>query len=151
MMAMSRRPSYYDTDEWVEFDDTIRTAAERHGIDIVDQHHAAGIWQGQTEPAGAYTVRANNLDDVRNLASEIAGRYDQDSVIIGEHDPDGTGRVYSFNVDETRAANALTTLQQAGIPGGRLYNGTLEIANQNGRLTPKQERLLAKFLGEGRV
>lgn len=151
MMAMSRRPSYYDTDEWVEFDDSIRTTAERHGIEIIDQNHASGIWQGQTEPAGAYNVRGATIDDVRHWASEVAGRYDQDSVMIGEHDPDGNGRIYTFNVDENDAPTAIEALRNAGIPGARLYDGTLEIANQNGRLSHHQERALKSAFGEANI
>ncbi|MGG1909886.1 hypothetical protein AB1285_23295 [Microbacterium sp. NRRL B-14842] len=44
LMRMSSRPSYYDTDEWIEYEDTLRAAAERHGIEISELQHADGLW-----------------------------------------------------------------------------------------------------------
>lgn len=83
LMRMSSRPSYYDSEEWTEYDDSLRASAERHGIEIVDAQHAAGLWEGESEPAGAYLVRADDFDQVTAWAGEIAGRYDQDSIMAG--------------------------------------------------------------------
>lgn len=151
MMAMSQRPSYYDTDEWVEYDESIRAAAERHGVEILSEDHAAGIWQDQTEPAGAYEVRADSMDNVRAWAQEVAGRYDQDSVMVGEYNTAASGRVYSYEVDGKDTREVLDALHAAGIPGARAYDGKLEIANTEGDLADDQLRTLQHLFGEGQV
>ena len=46
LMRMSSRPSYYDSEEWTEYDDSLRASAERHGIEIVDAEdstHSEGV------------------------------------------------------------------------------------------------------------
>lgn len=151
MMAMSQRPSYYDTDEWVEYDESIRAAAERHGVEIISEEHAAGIWQDQTEPAGAYEVHADSMDEVRAWAEEVAGRYGQDSVMVGEYNTAADGRVYSYDVDGKDTREVLEALRAAGIPGARAYDGKLEIASTEGDLADDQLRALRHLFGEGQV
>lgn len=148
-MRMSSRPSYYDTDEWIEFDDTLHAAAERHGVAIVDANAAQGVWMGDTEPAGAYVVRADSFDDVKAWAAEIAGRYDQDSVMAGLYDDNGPDTVYSFDTGDRDTDGIVDAMRRAGVAGGRTYNGTLEIAAlANDPLTPDTKRALAILLGD---
>ena len=131
LMRMSSRPSYYDSEEWTEYDDSLRASAERHGIEIVDAQHAAGLWEGESEPAGAYLVRADDFDQVTAWAGEIAGRYDQDSIMAGYFDEDGRDRVYTFTAgtdSPDSVQQTLDILRDAGAPAGRLYDGKLEIA-----------------------
>ena len=152
LMRMSSRPSYYDTDEWIEFDDTLHAAAERRGIDIVESSTADGLWEGETEPAGAYIVRADNFEDIKGWAAEIAGRYDQDSVMAGFYDPNGPDTVHTFAVDQTDTRGLLDALGEVGVPGGRNYDGKLEIAaSTNSPLTPDAQRALAIRFGEPTV
>ena len=133
LMRMSSRPNYYDTDEWVEYDETLRASAERHGLQVTQTRHVDGLWEGTSEPAGAYLVRADSFDQIVGWAGELAGRYNQDSVMAGIFDPNGPDRVYSFPVEleqQERVQQVLDTLREAGVPGGRLYDGRLEIAEQ---------------------
>lgn len=131
LMQMSSRPSYYDTDEWIEYDDSLRASAERHGIEVTETRRADGLWEGESEPAGAYLVQANSFEQIKDWAGELAGRYNQDTVMAGYFDAEGPDRVYSFPVDadtQNRVQHTLDILRDAGIPGGRLYDGKLEIA-----------------------
>lgn len=131
LTRMSSRPSYYETDEWIEYDDTLRAAAERHGIEIVDSQRADGLWDNESEPAGAYVVRADNFEQITSWAGELAGRYDQDSIMAGYYDPDGPDHVFTFATgtgDPENVQHTLDILRDAGAPAGRLYNGRLEIA-----------------------
>lgn len=128
---MSSRPSYYDTDEWIEYDDSLRASAERHGIEVTETRRADGLWEGESEPAGAYLVQADSFEQITDWAGELAGRYNQDTVMAGYYDPEGPDRVYSFPVDvdtQDRVQHTLDILRDAGAPGGRLYDGKLEIA-----------------------
>lgn len=129
LMSMSSRPSYYDTDEWVEYDESIRAAAERHGVELVETGRAAGLWEGDSEPAGAYVVRADDRDVVRAWAGEVAGRYNQDSVMVGFYDADGADTVYGFGSGDVDADDALQALRDAGFPAGRVRDGRLEVAS----------------------
>lgn len=131
LTRMSSRPSYWDTDEWIEYEDTLRAAAERHGIEISELQHADGLWEGTSEPAGAYIVHADSFEQITDWAGELAGRYDQDSIMAGYFDPDGPDRVYSFAAgtgSQQQVQETLDILRAAGAPGGRLYDGKLEIA-----------------------
>ena len=131
LMRMSSRPSYWDTDEWIEYEDTLRAAAERHGIEISELQHADGLWEGTSEPAGAYIVHADSFEQVTDWAGELAGRYEQDSIMAGYFDADGPDRVYSFAAgtgSQQQVQETLDILRAAGAPGGRLYDGKLEIA-----------------------
>ena len=147
LMRLSSRPSYYDSDEWVEFDETIHAAAERHNLELVHEAPADGLWQGDSEPAGAYEVRADSFDDVKAWASEIAGRYDQDSVMVGYYAPDATGRVYSVGVGDASTSAVLGALRNAGLDGGRVTDGRLEIASPDGPLPAEAQRVLAARYG----
>lgn len=147
LMRLSSRPSYYDTDEWAEFDETIHAAAERHNLELVHEAPADGLWQGDTEPAGAYEVRAENFDDVKAWAAEIAGRYDQDSVMVGYYDESADGRVYSVAVGDAPTSAVLRTLRQAGLDGGRVTDGRLEIASPGAPLPAEAQRVLAARYG----
>lgn len=148
-MRMSSRPSFYDTDEWIEFDETLRAAAERRGVEVVRADEAKGVWMGETEPAGAYVVRADSFDAIKKWAGEVAGRYDQDSVMAGYYDPAGPDSVYSFDTGDRNTASILDAMKQAGINAGRTYDGKLEVAEQaDAPLTPDTKRALAIILGE---
>ena len=50
---MSSRPSFYDTDEWIEFDETLRAAAERRGVEVVSADEANLIHATQGAVRGA--------------------------------------------------------------------------------------------------
>jgi hypothetical protein len=150
LMRMSSRPSYYDTDEWIEFDETLHAAAERRGVDIIQADPAKGLWLGDVEPAGAFIVRADSFDDVKGWAAEIAGRYNQDSVMAGVYDPDGPDAVYSFTADDQDTQAVLDALRDVGVPGGRTYDGRLEIASTADDPMPASvQRALAIRFGEG--
>jgi hypothetical protein len=150
LMRMSSRPSYYDNDEWIEYDDSLHLAAERHGVEIIDSRSAAGLWEGESEPAGAYIVRAERFEDITAWAGEIAGRYNQDGVMAGYFTPEGPDQVFSFagdHVSDERVGAVLETLRSAGVPGGRLYDGRLEIAVQaDSPLPPAAVDLIARRL-----
>lgn len=152
LMPMSSRPGYYDTDEWIEFDDTIRAAAERRGVEIVDATNADGLWMGDTEPAGAFLVRADDFDAIRGWAAEIAGRYEQDSVMAGAFTDDGPDSVYSFDVGAAAADQLLEHMREAGVAGGRVYDGRLEVASLGSDpVSPAAMRLLAARFGEAHI
>jgi len=152
LLRMSYRPSYYTSDEWIEYDDTLQAAAERHGVQLIDQEPADGLWLGDTEPAGAYLVRADSFEQITAWASELAGRYNQDSIMAGRFDPAGDARVYQFEIPESRADVVLEALREAGVPGGRTYGGKLEIADVDGSMVPPDTlRVLTAVLGEGTV
>jgi len=149
LMRMSSRPSFYDTDEWIEFDETLRAAAERRGVEVVSTDEAKGVWMGDTEPAGAYVVRADSFDAIKKWAGEVAGRYDQDSVMAGYYDPTGPDSVYSFDTGDRDTGEIVDAMRKAGIAGGRTYDGKLEVAEQADHpLTPDTKRALAIILGE---
>lgn len=151
LMRMSSRPSYYDTDEWIEYDETLRASAERHGIEISEADRADGLWEGESEPAGAYVVHAESFEQITAWAGEIAGRYNQDSVMAGYFDQDGPDRVYSFPVgldEQDRVQHTLDILRDAGASGGRLYDGKLEIAEPASYpLPPAAVNAIASRLG----
>lgn len=132
LMRMSSRPSYYDTDEWIEYDESLRSSAERRGLQVTQTRHVDGLGRAPRNP-GAYLVRADSFEQVARWEGELAGRYNQDSVMAGYFDPTGPDRVYSFPVEleqQERVQQVLDTLREAGVPGGRLYDGRLEIAEQ---------------------
>lgn len=149
---MSSRPSYNDTDEWIEYDETLRASAERHGIEISEADRADGLWEGESEPAGAPTSStAQSFEQITAWAGEIAGRYSQDSVMAGYFDQDGPHRVYSFPVsldEQDRVQHTLDILRDAGASGGRLYDGKLEIAEPAASpLPPAAVNAIASRLG----
>ena len=147
LMHMSSRPSYYDTDEWIEFDETLHSLAEQHDVEIIRGDHATGLWDGTSEPAGAYIVRADNFQQVRDWAGAIAGRYDQDSVMAGLYDPNGPDTVYAFTIDDTDTETVLGALREVGVLAGRTYDGKLEIASTGDLPMPDPARaaLVARF------
>ncbi|WP_235201569.1 hypothetical protein [Microbacterium sp. CH12i] len=145
---MSSRPSYYDTDEWIEFDETLHATAERHGVAIIDANAAQGVWMSDIEPASAYVVRADSFDDIKAWAGELAGRYNQDSIMAGFYNAAGPDTVYSFDAGDRDTDSIVTAMRTAGVAGGRTYNGRLEIAETaDSPLTPDTKRALAIILG----
>lgn len=129
VVSMSARPSYYDSDEWIEYDDYIHDAADRHGVTIVSAQRADGLWLGETEPAGAYTVRADSTAQLHAWAAEVAGRYNQDSVMVSRATARGRGRLATYGAGGVDAEAALSTLRAAGLPGGRVVDGRLQIVS----------------------
>ena len=143
--TMSGRPSYYDHDEWIEYQDYLTTAAERHGLAVVDTEHAAGLWEGESEPAGAHRV-SGPIDNVRAWAGDVAGRYNQDSVMVVWNNPSGHQTQYTFAAPETETDDVLSDLQTAGIQGGRLVGNRLEIIGDDESIpTESLEILSAKY------
>lgn len=151
LVAMSSRPSYYDSEEWAEFDDTLRAAAERRGVELIEADHAAGLWEGETEPSGAYVVAAGDRDAIRGWAGELAGRYNQDSVMVGFYDPDGPDTLYGFggsDADPVEIDDAISVLRTAGISGGRVRGRHLEVASTaDSPVGPAALQLLAARFG----
>lgn len=152
LMRMSSRPSYFDSDEWVEFDEAIHMTAERRGIEILEAERAQGLWDGETEPAGAYTVTAESFDDVKAWAGEVAGRYDQDSVMVGVYTSDGPDKVYSFDITGHDPEEIIAGMRQAGIHAGRTVDGRLEVAARADEpLSPDTEFALTSRFADARV
>lgn len=133
LLSMSSRPSYYDSDEWNEWSDRIQNEAEHHGVTIEDgtpeQVHADGLWLGETEPSGAYTVTGTR-EDINKWAATIGGHYNQDAVMVMYADANGPDRLYRFDQnDKVAAKEALAAMQEAGVPGGRIVDGELQIVS----------------------
>lgn len=147
LLRMSSRPTYYDTDEWAEYADTFRDTADKHGIRVLEQSHTTGLWKGGQEPSAAYTIRYDDYDDVRAFAREIAGRYGQDAVMIGQYDPRGTGTVYVYPASDTDPTELLDTLSAAGIAGATLGDGQLQIVAVDGTLGRLPRSVLRSRLG----
>jgi hypothetical protein len=143
--TMSGRPSYYDHDEWIEYQDYLTTAAERHGLTVVDTEHAAGLWEGESEPAGAHRV-VGPISNVREWAGDVAGRYNQDSVMVVWNNDTGQQTQYTFSAPDSDTDAALSDLQAAGIQGGRLVGNRLEIIGDDDSIpTESLEILSAKY------
>lgn len=141
LLSLDSRPSYYASEEWREYDDTIRNAGRTHQIEMLDDKPADGLWEGEAEPAGAYTVRGDE-ECIRAWAGELAGRYNQDSVMVAFVDETGPDRMYTFGGDTNiDAEDALDTLRLAGIPGGRVVDDRLQILQTAGQ--PEQLALYA--------
>lgn len=134
---MSSRDSYYESDEWQEWSDRIITVAERYDVDLIEgTPEADGLWMGETEPSGAYTV-VGSKENIERWAGHIAGHYDQDAVMVLYADPDGEDRLYRFRGgDQARTQEVLDAMQEAGIPGGRIVDGELEVVSTSDEPVP---------------
>lgn len=146
LLKLNSRPAYYDSEEWREYDDTIQLAAERHNIALIDNRPADGLWEGDAEPAGAYIVQGQE-DDITAWAGEVAGRYNQDSVMVAFVDDNGPDTLYTFKQQSgINTAEALEDLKLAGIDGGRVVNGDLQILqDDNGPSTKALQRLQLRY------
>ncbi|MGP5022561.1 hypothetical protein ACTXIU_13330 [Glutamicibacter arilaitensis] len=124
---MPSKKGYYESDEWAEFDDYLHRAADRHDLDVRHFEKSTGIWQGETEPSGAYEV-TGDLENIKSWASEIAGRYEQDAVMVAWADKNGssTQHVYSIPHD-TNPEELAQDLSAAGIQGASATDGQLRI------------------------
>lgn len=130
LLSLNSYEPYYDSHEWIEYDDTIRAAAEKHGLTIVSTENANGIWMGETEPAGTYEVHGENPENITDWAAEIAGRYNQDAVSVSIVDPKGPDRLLTFDtVADINHDQAVKALRAAGIDSGRTVNGDLQIVS----------------------
>lgn len=129
LMALSSRPSYYESDEWAEWSDRIQILAERYNVDLVagcpHQTIADGLWMGEEEPSGSY-LAIGRAEDIDRWAGHIAGHYNQDAVMVLH--AGGPDVLYTFD-QAPDAGQVLEAMQTAGIPGGRLVDGTLEIVS----------------------
>lgn len=154
LLSMSSRDSYYDSDEWAEWSDRIRVVAERHGVEIREGsgvEHADGLWMGEKEPSGAYVVEGSR-EAVTRWAAEIAGRYEQDAVMVLFADKDGKDNLYRFEGNQTQVQDALDAMQAAGIPGGRVLDGRLEIVSTHDNpVSPRALELIRQRLGADEV
>lgn len=158
LLAMSSRDSYYESDEWQEWSDRIHVLAERYDVDLIEgtpaERDAAGLWMGEQEPSGAYTA-VGTREQVQTWASHVAAQYDQDSVMVLYADPQGADSLYTFtppagaDVEGVKAA-----MVEAGIPGGRVVDGRLEVVSTEADpVPPAALDLIAKRLecGPGQV
>lgn len=129
LMLLSSRPSYFDSDEWAEWSDRVHLLAERYDVELVDgcphQVHADGLWMGEEEPSGSY-LAVGRPEDIEHWAGHVAGHYDQDAVMVLH--AGGPDVLYTFD-RAAAAAQVLEAMRVAGVPGGRLVDGTLEIVS----------------------
>lgn len=142
--------AYYDSDEWIEYDDGIRLAADRHQLKVIEESRADGLWLDETEPAGAYRVFAASEENIRSWAAEVAGRYNQDAVMVAFTDPDGDDDMLTFGDMDGGISTglALEAMRRAGVPGGRVMGGNLQIVSTSSDpLTKQQIDMLMDRLG----
>jgi len=142
--------TYYDSDEWIEYDDGIRLAADRHQLNVIEESRADGLWLDETEPAGAYRVFAASEENIRSWAAEVAGRYNQDAVMVAFTDPDGDDDMLTFGDMDGGISTglALEAMRRAGVPGGRVMGGSLQIVSTSSDpLTKQQIDMLMDRLG----
>lgn len=146
LLAMSSRDSYYDTDEWQEWSDRIRVIADAEGVTIEEGNPASdGLWLGDTEPSGAYQV-TGTPEAIERWAAHVAGVYDQDAVMVLH--PEGPDRLHTITAADGIDVNtALDALKDAGIDGGRVVDGRLEIvATADAPLNDEALRVLQEHL-----
>lgn len=151
LLDLRASDAYYDSDEWIEYDDEIRLAADRHNLVVVEESRGDGLWLEDQEPAGAYRVYSTNNDDIRSWAAGIAGRYDQDAVMVAFTDPDGADDLLTFGDLDGGVSTtlALEALRQAGVPGGRVMDGRLQVVSTaRDPLTKQQIDMLIDRLGQ---
>lgn len=133
-ISVDNRGTYFSSHEWREFDDHVAISAARHGVELIETKTAAGLWQGKSEPSGAY-IASGTEQNIRSWAAELAGRYHQDAVMVAMVDPDGPDRLYSFPVGEQDPADDVRALKAAGLKAGTLAGGQLQVLSA-GELTP---------------
>lgn len=151
LQALSGRNTYYASDEWIEYRDYVDRAADRHEVELTDHREAEGLWEGETEPSGACRA-AGAPEDIRRWAADVAGRYDQDSVMVAWSDPNGNAEQHTYNVPAADTETVLEALQEAGVPGGRVVDGKLEVIMDRERSTATMfEGALAARFGEPAV
>lgn len=151
LLRMSSRPSYHATDEWIEYSDSVRDIADRHAVEIVRADEAHGIWQGTAEPSGAYLVRSDSPEQLHEFAAELAGRYNQDSIMLGRFDPDGPAYVYTYAANVNAPRKVMGALAEAGVEGGTLNNGQLQLVSDGAELSPLVRRVLDAQFGHPQV
>lgn len=148
LMALSSRPSYYESDEWAEWSDRIAILAERYDIELVDgcphQARADGLWMGEEEPSGSY-VAVGDRADIERWAAHVAGHYNQDAVMVLH----AGGPDILYTIDRSPGAEqVLEAMRTAGVPGGRLVDGRLEIVStQEAPVTDEAVDLIRMRLG----
>lgn len=149
---MSSRDSYYESDEWQEWSDRIHVLAERNDLELTEgtpeQEHAEGLWLGETEPSGAYSVTGTE-ENIETWASQVAAQYNQDAVMVLHSDKNGPDTMYRFNVgDERKTQDVLDAMKEAEVPGGRIVDGDLEVVSLNDEpVSPEALSLIQQRLG----
>ena len=80
---------------------------------------------GEEEPSGSY-LAVGRAEDIERWAGHVAGHYDQDAVmVIHAGGPD-----VLYTLERSPAAEqVLEAMRAAGVPGGRLVDGSLEIVS----------------------
>lgn len=130
MATMQSRPSYYDTDEWTERDEFIRSAAARHGVTLTRDQHEADMWLGEVEPAGAFEAKASSMEKLHAWAAEVASRHDQDSVLVAQVKRGSEAQAATYGpVAGAEAAAVLGQLRAAGIAADRTVDGRLQLVS----------------------
>jgi len=150
LLDLRAHATYYDSDEWIEYDDGIRLAADRHQLNVIEESRADGLWLDETEPAGAYRVFAASEENIRSWAAEVAGRYNQDAVMVAFTDPDGDDDMLTFGDMDGGISTglALEAMRRAGVPGDRVMGGSLQIVSTSSDpLTKQQIDMLMDRLG----
>jgi hypothetical protein len=98
------------------------------------------VWQGQTEPSLAIDARDGEAG-VTAWAAELGKKFDQDSVLLFHPDPAGDSASYSFALKGRTEEDAINEMQKAGIPGGRIVDGKLELIGKGRDFQKKVDHL----------
>ncbi len=151
---------YFSSTRFKGFERQVVKVAAQMNVQVIEEVHAAGVWEGNLEPAASITVQGAD-EDIAGLAKWLGSRYYQDSVMVFTPHAEGVeGGMYvlseisdpNTDLDTSQAMDvpaALAAMHNAGLKGGRVVGHRLEIADDGGefRPQPKQIAELARSLG----
>lgn len=124
----STEDEFYGSEEYADFRDHIDALAQRHCVDVISaQHGVPGVFDANSEPSSAIQV-SGRAEDVRAMAADLAGRYNQDSVMTVAPDDNGPDSFQQFDLGDADHEEVLAVVQKSGIPGARIRDGKLEVA-----------------------
>lgn len=140
IMIESARESYFDSDEWAEWSDSIANYADQHGVIIESvPTRTDGLWENTTEPSGRYVV-SGTPEDIEAFSADIAGRYNQDAVMVSYDNPQGRDATWTYDIGDDDPRAVLSVLAAAGVPGGSIHSGKLDVASLADAPLPTEAR-----------
>lgn len=126
---------YFGTTRYKGFENYLRQAAARHGIEVERFERVEGVWEGVPEPASSIWL-AGKLEHIIDLADELGARYNQSAILLFAPDDEAEGFIYHIRLHAGQQRDVMMhSLIEHGISGARLAaSDMLEIADPDGGL-----------------
>jgi hypothetical protein len=119
---------YYASPRYAQFLSHLEQAAQDFQVLVKSHRRALGLWEGTNEPSAAIDV-IGARENIEAVARSTGKQFNQWAVRVIYQPGNSQHRMYSYDLGNRLPHEVMETLAFAGVPGARVTDSHIELAD----------------------